>query len=65
VKRKTYNDYNDDWFKAHPHLMAMRQLAGVDDAQSTEDAMAREYAQEQSAPDDEDIVRDCRDIRGK
>lgn len=60
MKRKTYNDYNADWFRAHPHLMALRELAGIED----DDAKARQYAAEQSPPEPEDEIRDYRDVRG-
>lgn len=60
MKRKTYNDYNADWFRAHPHLMALRELAGVED----DDEKARQYAAEQVPPDPEDEIRDYRDVRG-
>jgi hypothetical protein len=60
MKRKTYNDYNADWFRAHPHLMHMRELAGIED-----DDEARQYAAEQSPPEPEDEIHDYRDRRGK
>lgn len=61
MKRKTYNDYNADWFRAHPHLMAMRELAGVEDDDYKQ---AAQYAAEQSPPEPEDEIHDYRDVRG-
>ena len=37
MTRRSYNQAQADWWKAHPELVALRQLAGVDQADNSEE----------------------------